>query len=41
MIFIIDQMKINNATQPTGGGMTYNEIVDNMVQDRSESQRGT
>ena len=38
---IIEQMKIANATQPTSaGGMTYNEIVDAMVQDRSESRRG-
>ena len=37
---IIDQMQINNATQPTStGGMTYNQIVDNMVQDRNPNMR--
>jgi len=40
-IQIMEQMKINNATQPTStGGMTYNQIVDNMVQDRSPERRG-
>ena len=38
---IADKMKYDNENTPTAtGGMTYNEIVDNMVQDRSEERRG-
>jgi len=38
---IIEQMKYHNEHTPTtSGGMTYNQIVDAMVQDRSESMRG-
>ena len=38
---IAADMKYHNEHTPTAtGGMTYNEIVDNMVQDRSEEMRG-
>ena len=38
---IAADMKYHNEHTPTSaGGMTYNEIVDAMVQDRSESRRG-
>jgi hypothetical protein len=38
---IAADMKYHNEHTPTAtGGMTYNEIVDAMVQDRSESRRG-
>ena len=38
---IADKMKYHNEHTPTAtGGMTYNEIVDSMVQDRSPEMKG-